>query len=109
MRGQPNNIAMLVTLVRGGGGGGAFIYTYFSKKFVCVKLGDFLSKKCKLSFFVQYIYSKVINTGVKPLVPLLSTESFINYTWKNLLSTESIDTLIVSVNTQFTSIFTVML
>ena len=33
----------------------AFIYTYFSKKFVCVKLGDFSSKNCKLSFFVQYI------------------------------------------------------
>ena len=27
---------------------------FFLKKCVCVKLGNFISKKCKLSFFVQY-------------------------------------------------------
>ena len=39
----------------------AFIYTYFSKKFACGKLGDFSSKKCKLSFSVQYIFKTLSN------------------------------------------------
>ena len=30
-----------------------FIYTYFSKNFVCVNLGGFSSKKCKLSFLFR--------------------------------------------------------
>ena len=33
------------------------MYTYFLKKYDCVKLGNFLSKKCKVSFFAKYIYS----------------------------------------------------
>ena len=32
------------------------MYTYFLKKYDCVKLGKFLSKKCKVSFFAKYIY-----------------------------------------------------
>ena len=30
------------------------MYTYFLKKYDCVKLGNFLSKKCKVSFFAKY-------------------------------------------------------
>ena len=34
------------------------MYTYFLKKYDCVKLGMSLSKKCKVSFFAQYNYGK---------------------------------------------------
>ena len=30
------------------------MYTYFLKKYDFVKLGNFLSKKCKVSFFAMY-------------------------------------------------------
>ena len=30
------------------------MYTYFLKKYDCVKLGKFKSKKCKVSFFAKY-------------------------------------------------------
>ena len=32
------------------------MYTYFLKKYDCDKLGIFLSKKCKVSFFAKYIF-----------------------------------------------------
>ena len=48
----------------------AFIYTYFSKKCLCVKLGNFPSTKCKLSFFVQYMNTRKMkrhrNSDTKP-------------------------------------------
>ena len=31
------------------------MYTYFSKKYDYVNLGNSLSKKCEVSFFAQYI------------------------------------------------------
>ena len=32
------------------------MYIYFLKKYDCVKLGKFSSKKCKVSFFAKYIH-----------------------------------------------------
>ena len=31
------------------------MYTYFLKKYDCVKSGNFLSKKCKVSVFAKYM------------------------------------------------------
>ena len=40
------------------------MYTYFLTKYDCVKLGKYLSKKCKVSFFAKYIIVRFVQTGL---------------------------------------------
>ena len=55
------------------------MYTYFLKKYDCVKLGKFLSKKCKVSFFfLLSIYSK--NKGAELSLSHLQKAGFLR-TW----------------------------
>ena len=47
------------------------MYTYFLKKYDCAKLGKFLSKKCKVSFFAKYIISLLHTSEISSFSHLL--------------------------------------
>ena len=71
------------------------MYTYFLKKYDCLKLGKFLSKKCKVSFFAKYIYKRMLEKNKHWFItkttpsPMQAEFTFFDFEWSVILTDKS--------------------